>query len=62
VPEVSRFYGIVIQIYSGDHFGFTSVTIGKFKSLGFTAPLTSGAIREVIELSPITGDVTLREV
>ena len=69
LPRVAKIASIVIQgavagtaSPTGDHFGFTSVTIGKFKSLGFTAPLTSGAIREVFELSPITGDVTIREV
>ncbi|MEQ1862999.1 MAG: hypothetical protein ABMA13_24010, partial [Chthoniobacteraceae bacterium] len=44
----------------GDHFGFTAAHIGKFKSLGFTAPLT--AATNVIELSLVTGDVTIREV
>jgi hypothetical protein len=45
---------------AGDHFGFSSVKIGSFKSLHYTAPLTAGT--EVIELSPTTGDVTIREL
>ncbi|MHA3770753.1 beta strand repeat-containing protein [Verrucomicrobiota bacterium sgz303538] len=45
---------------SGDHFGFVSHQIGAFTSLGFRAPLTAGT--DIIELSPITGDVTVREV
>jgi hypothetical protein len=45
-----------------DHFGFSSVRIGSFKSLNFTAPLTASTTPDVIELSPITGDVTIREV
>jgi autotransporter family porin len=47
---------------SGDHFGFSSVSIGSFKSLGFTAPLTAGASDDPIEISPITHDVTIREI
>ena len=43
----------------GDHFGFSSVNIGRMKSLNFKAPLTPGV--EVIELSQTTGDVTVRE-
>jgi hypothetical protein len=46
---------------SGDHFGFVAQQIGKFKSLGFTATLTSGTDAP-IELSIVTGDVTVREV
>jgi len=46
----------------GDHFGFSSVQIGSFKSLGFTASLDSATADEVIPLSPITADVTLREI
>jgi hypothetical protein len=44
-----------------DHFGFCAQQIGSFKSLGFTAPLTS-APNEVIQLSLATADVTIREV
>lgn len=45
---------------SGDHFGFVSHQISAFTSLGFRAPLSAGT--NVIELSSITGDVTVREV
>jgi hypothetical protein len=44
---------------AGDHFGFTAVTIGSFKSLNFTAPLN--AAKNLIALSPITADVNIRE-
>jgi hypothetical protein len=44
-----------------DHFGFTSHAIGSFKAGAFVAPL-SGAFGEVIELSPLTEDATIREV
>ena len=44
----------------GDHFGFSTHQIGFFRAGAFTAALTAG--NDVIELSPITGDVTLREV
>jgi len=44
-----------------DHFGFIAQQIGSFKSLGFTAHLTS-ATDPAIELSPTTADVTVREV
>ena len=46
---------------SPDHFGFTAQQIGAFKARGFTPVLTDGTDAP-IELSPITGDVTLREV
>jgi hypothetical protein len=45
---------------SGDHFGFVAEQIGSFRCLGFTAPLSAGT--DFIELSPITGDVTIREI
>jgi hypothetical protein len=45
---------------AGDHFGFVAEHIGSFKSFGFTAPLN--AAKDVIELSPTTADVTIREV
>jgi hypothetical protein len=52
--------GIVVGTDApGDHFGFTAVGVGSFKSLGFTAPLT--AANDVVELSPLTADVTIRE-
>jgi hypothetical protein len=44
---------------SGDHFGFSSVNIGSFKSLNYTDPLSPAKI--IIDLAPATGDVTLRE-
>jgi hypothetical protein len=44
----------------GDHFGFAAQQIGLFKAGGFRAPLTSGT--NVIELSPVTADVTIREI
>ena len=59
--------GVVVGTEAGgDHFDFVSPVIGSFKSLRFTAPLTNnalpGAILDVIQLSPITGDVTIREI
>jgi hypothetical protein len=72
-PLVARIASIAIKgvvvgtaAPGNDHFGFVAHVIESFKSLGFTAPLTDnalpGAIHDVIELSPITGDVTIREV
>jgi hypothetical protein len=64
---IARIANILIKgIVSGsaggsDHFGFTAQQIGSFKCLGFTATLTS-ATDSPIELSPVTGDVTIREV
>jgi hypothetical protein len=64
---VARIASIVIKgivagsAASGDHFGFVAQQIGSFKSRGFTAALTAGTDAP-IELSPITGDVTLREI
>jgi hypothetical protein len=53
--------GAVVGTAGGtDHFGFSSGQIGVFKSLNFTAPLT--AATNLIELSPLTRDVTIREV
>src|SRR5262249_37331872 len=46
----------------GYHFGFVAQKIGSFRSRGFVGPLTSGLTCDVIELSPATGDVTIREV
>jgi len=46
---------------AGDHFGFSSVSIGSFKAGLFTAPL-SAATDPVIPLTPLTGDVSIREV
>jgi hypothetical protein len=52
--------GLVVGTADGaDHFGFVAKEITSFKSLGFTAPLSPGL--DVIELSPSTGDVTIRE-
>jgi hypothetical protein len=46
---------------SGDHFGFVAQQIGAFKAARFTATLT--AVTDApIELSPVTGDVTIREI
>jgi hypothetical protein len=54
--------GLVIGTAAADtQFGFTSQQIGLFKSLGFRASLTS-ATNPAISLSPITGDVTIREI
>jgi hypothetical protein len=44
-----------------DHFGFVAAQIGAFRALGSAALLTSG-IDLPIELSPLTGDVTVREI
>ncbi len=45
-----------------DHFGFSAQQIGSFKAGGYTAPLTTGPANNIIEFSPVTGDVTIREV
>jgi hypothetical protein len=47
---------------SNDHYGFVAPGILSFKSLGFTATLTSEMSPDVIEMSLPTGDVTIREV
>lgn len=47
---------------AGDHFGFESHQIGTFRYQGFTAPLSAAIPGQVIELSPVTGDVTIREI
>jgi hypothetical protein len=53
--------GVVVgTVGTGDHFGFVAQQIGTFKAGSFLASLTGGP--DVIELSPITGDLTLREV
>ena len=44
----------------GDRFGFTSHTIGSFKSVGYTPRFQGGA--DIIELALITDDVTIREI
>lgn len=55
--------GVVVgTATAGDHFGFSAVEIGSFKSLNFTAPLTPGTSNGSIPLSPITGDVAIHEV
>jgi hypothetical protein len=55
--------GVTVGTASGaDHFGFVAEVIGTFKSLGFIAGLTPGSNNDVLELSPMTGDVTIREV
>lgn len=55
--------GLVIGTPATDttNFGFTAQQIGSFKSLGFTASLTSGTDAP-ISLSPTTADVTIREL
>ncbi len=61
----SRIASIVIRgtvvgsAVGGDHFGFSAGEIGSFQALNFTAPLTPRS--DVIDLSPITDDVTIRE-
>lgn len=64
---VSRIGGVDIRgIVTGrddggnDHFGFTAQLVGSFRAGGFAAPLT--ATKDVIEMAPLTGDVTVREV
>jgi hypothetical protein len=55
--------GLVVGTAAADgiQFGFTAQQIGSFKALGFKASLTSET-DDAINLSPITGDVTIREV
>jgi hypothetical protein len=47
---------------SNDHYGFVAPEILSFKSLGFTATLTSDIALDVFEIFLPTGDVTIREV
>ena len=47
---------------SNDHCGFVAPEILSFKSLGFTAALTSNIAPAVFEISLPTGDLTVREV
>ena len=44
---------------TGDHFGFSTPKIGSLKSLNFKAPMSP--TKDVIELSPTTSDVSIRE-
>jgi hypothetical protein len=66
-PIIARIASILIKgvvtgsAVLGDHFGFTAQQVGSFKSLGFAATLASGTDAP-IELSPVTVDVTIREV
>ena len=54
--------GVVAGI-AGKQFGFVAEEIGAFKAGGFTATLNATPLpKDVIELSPITQDVTVREV
>lgn len=46
-------------VSTSDHFGFVAERIGLFSAGGFVAHLTAGQANHVIELSPITGDVTM---
>ncbi len=48
--------------FSSDHYGFVAHTIGAFKAAGFTAKLHATGPLDVVELSPATGDVTVREL
>jgi hypothetical protein len=63
---VSKIASVVIRglVYgtpgTGDHFGFVAQQIGSFKAGGVAAHLT--AAKDVVELAPTTGDVTVREV
>jgi len=45
---------------TGDRFGFEAHQIVSFKSLNHIVPLTAAI--NVIALSPITADVTIREI
>ena len=45
----------------GDQYGFTAQQIGSFKSLGFTAALTSATDARIV-LTPLTSDIAIREV
>jgi hypothetical protein len=47
---------------STDHFGFVAQQIGSLKVGGGSFALTAGPSNDSIELSPITGDLTIREV
>jgi hypothetical protein len=63
--SIAKIAAILIKgVVTGDHtsarFGFTSHTIGFFQALGFKAAFSGGA--DIIELAPITGDVTIREI
>jgi hypothetical protein len=51
------------SVSNTDHFGFVAQQIGSFKAGGFSAVLHSTALPlDVIELSFITNDVTIREI
>src|SRR5262249_20258637 len=53
--------GVVVGTAApGDHFGFEAQQIGPFRVGGVLVPLTAGP--DVVELSPTTGDVTIREL
>jgi hypothetical protein len=52
--------GVVAGTAGGDHFGFVAEQILDFRVRGLSLPLTANT--NVIELSPTTGDVTVREV
>ncbi len=56
-------FGTPDALSSTDHFGFVAQQIGAFKAGGLTAVLHATAPPlDVLELTPITGDVSLREV
>lgn len=46
---------------AGDHFGFSAGSIGSFKARGIAYALAAATPLQTIELSPLTGDVTVRE-
>lgn len=46
---------------ANDHFGFTAGSIGSFKAQGASYPLATVTPLQVIQLSPDTGDVAVRE-
>ncbi len=53
--------GTPTGVNATDHYGFVAQQIGSFKAKGFSAKLTAG-LDSPIELSPTTGDVTIREI
>lgn len=54
--------GVAAGSSDAGHYGFSARTIGAFKSAGFVAPLKATGARDIVELSPSTGDVTIREL
>jgi hypothetical protein len=62
VTILGRVFGSPGSVSTTDHFGFVAQRIGLFKVGGIAAPLTAGPTNDVIELTPIAGDMTIREV